>query len=734
MREQTVAAIAVLIGTVEPSVPVERILTAVDAVVTKQPPALRLLVQLEQDPALMTSASPMMPRPLEQIIDRLVSDGASNLRRPRCPSCGHERPLVESSGAGRICNPCGRTHRRVDAACSRCQRMATRHANVAGKDYCSPCWRRERPHADDRLVSDVKTRFPAVDAVAVVAAIPGGADRRLRLALELEAAGEALFHAPASGSVQFAGFYEQLRATGAALGPRGCGHCGRETTATSRLDGLLCCRKCYRAGHLEHCGGCGRLQSLERRQPDGTRLCQRCTNKLPDESADCVTCGNRRLIAVRTPVGPVCNYCYAKNPGSFRDCGRCGRHEHLRASGLCDRCAADDKIHTLFPADIDMNAAATAMRDACLAAESAAILGIFRRKTSVVLLHRLLTASDEISHEMLDAAGTDTATRTVRSLLIEHGLLPERDEHLAQLERWIDQTAATIPDLGERRAFIRFARWRHLRHLRQRSAAISYGQAASRRRELAIVLELLTWTRQRGRILATLTQADVDRWRSAGSREKHRVKAFLDWTRRNGHTTRIDIHQDFSHVLTVTGVDEDARHRLLASVISTDAAAPGGRLAAALVLLYGVRVSRLTQLRLDDIERRDGVMMIRLGREPLALPDELGDIMTATMEARTAARMFGSVGDYDWLFPGTRPGQPLSADALTDRIHKLGVSPRHARAASLASLAQQLPSPVLARLTGLHPSTAVSWAEAVSASHSAYASLRLPALSPPSSR
>lgn len=820
MREQTVSAIANLIGAVESGVPFERIQSAVDAVLVKQPPALRVLAILNADPGMLVSGSSTMPRALERIVTALLDDGGTVLRRPRCASCRLERELLGRLAGERVCARCMVTARRIDVSCSDCGVTRRRHAQVAGRDYCRICWVRRRSGAAGHLAAQLRVLIPEVNAESVVdaeGALLGGSDRLLRLVLECTAFGE-WFTAPEQASRLFAGFHQRLRDGGALLAERVCGHCRLPTSAMNRLDGLLCCRKCYRAGHLVVCDGCGRHQSLERRLPDGSRLCQRCTNTLEDERTDCSSCGNIRIVAIRTPAGPLCDSCrrlelvdscrrcsretacrfagtpeaicevcatkretcsscgkarivhnrteaglpvchgcaepiiepctgcgrerrvhgrvdgvpfcstcYARTPGSFRTCSRCERVAHLRASGLCDRCTADDRIHVLFPPElVTADPAIERMRNACLAADAAVSLGVFRRKTSAALLHRALTTPGGPSHEMLDQAGSDSATRAVRSLLIEHGLLPGRDEHLARLERWITATAGSILDPGERRGFIRFARWRHLRFLRESGAPTRVGQASSRRRELALVVELLTWTRSRGRTLATLEQGDVDRWRAAGPQERHRVKAFLEWTGRNHHSNRIVINFRDTRLPAVTGVDEDHRWQLLASILAAASTVdPSTRLAAALVLLYGIRVSKLVELRTDDVTRRDGLILIRLGREPLALPDELGDIADGATRSRTAARLFGAVQDHDWLFPGIRAGRPLSTDTLTARLNALGISAGRARASALASLAQQLPPPILARLTGMHTATASRWAEAVSASNGHYAALKL---------
>jgi integrase len=640
----------------------------------------------------------------------------------------------------------------------------------------------------------------------------------MTLALELEANGSHWFTHPALGTVLFATLYDALRDAGAPLPPRCCGHCGAETSLTAVLLGRRCCRKCAWRGSMTTCGGCGQLADIERRQPDGSRLCQRCTNTLADESAVCIACGHHRVIGQRTSDGPICgscrgrqrtdtctqcgrhapcrfagtveaicepcavtrrpcirceqqrvvhsrtslgepichgcampvietctdcgrdrrvhgraagapycSSCYAKNPVSFRDCTRCGTRAHLTANGLCAGCDATAKINTLFPGElVAASPQIRALRDACLASEPAIILRAFRRKGSTEILRALLSSSHNISHAALDALGGPAATRTARSLLVEHGVLVHRDEHLAHLEVWIDTVASEVPDPRDRRAFTQFARWRHLRVLRGRSAPASYGQAASRRRELRLILDLLTWARGRGTSLDTLTQGDVDRWLAGGSLDRRKIKAFLRWAHRNGYSRSITFTTNHERTLIAAGISDDDRWQLLQTVFTTgNAAASGTRLAAALVLLYGVRLHRIAALKLSDVMLRDNFIHVRLGRDPLLLPDELGPLAEAVTRDRSADRLFGAVHDSEWLFPGTIAGYPLSVDGLTSRVKSLGVSPRQARKTALAALAMQLPPAIISRLTGLHVVTAGRWAEAVAASSARYAAIRL---------
>jgi integrase len=181
------------------------------------------------------------------------------------------------------------------------------------------------------------------------------------------------------------------------------------------------------------------------------------------------------------------------------------------------------------------------------------------------------------------------------------------------------------------------------------------------------------------------------------------------------------------HTLIAAGISDDDRWQLLQTVFTADtAAAPGTRLAAALILLYGVRLHRIAALKLSDVTLRDNLIHVRLGRDPLLLPDELGPLAESVTRDRTADRLFGGIHDSEWLFPGIIAGYPVSVDALTDRVKSLGVSPRQVRQTALASLAMQLPPAIISRLTGLHVVTAGRWAEAVAASSARYAAMRMP--------
>ena len=481
------------------------------------------------------------------------------------------------------------------------------------------------------------------------------------------------------------------------------------------------CHECSKK--KEECSRCGNSRHVGTRTKSGAAICKACARG----REPCSDCGRTRPVAGRTNGAPLCDYCYRSNPVSFRECQRCGATVKV-VRGTCIPCTAEETIAVLFTEQLLGDFPEVhALHSACLSADPARMLRFFTRTGSVELLRTMLVHRQSRTHAFLDAAGTDQATRGVRSLLVEHALLPPRDNHLAMFQHWIAETAQGIADPAERGAFTRFSRWRHLRELRQRPQPLRSSLVSSRRRELRIVLELLDFAHEKGRSLATLNQADIDNWLASGHGERHRVKAFLDWTHRNSLSPKIEIRRPARVGLTVTGLDTAARLKVLQTLLDDKSTVhPATAFASAMVLLYGARPHHLTALQVNDILIKDQDTYVRLGKDPLLLPDRLSRLARAVLDDRTAPRMVAPVEDTQWLFPGSRPGQPLTSVALIKRLSAVGVKPGTARTSALGGLAQDLPPVILARLTGMSVSNAIRWSESVSAANARYASLARP--------
>lgn len=74
-----------------------------------------------------------------------------------------------------------------------------------------------------------------------------------------------------------------------------------------------------------------------------------------------------------------------------------------------------------------------------------------------------------------------------------------------------------------------------------------------------------------------------------------------------------------------------------------------------------------------------------------------------------------------WLFPGHRPGSALTEDALAQRLHAIGISPRQGRSTALLTLAAEVPAAILAKTLGIHVQVAVQWQKISAGDWTAYA-------------
>ncbi len=77
-----------------------------------------------------------------------------------------------------------------------------------------------------------------------------------------------------------------------------------------------------------------------------------------------------------------------------------------------------------------------------------------------------------------------------------------------------------------------------------------------------------------------------------------------------------------------------------------------------------------------------------------------------------------------WLFPGRQPGRQLASENVRSSLVNRGIHPAHVRKAAMFQRAAEIPTPVLADLLGLSPTTATRWAILAARDWSQYAAMR----------
>ena len=108
---------------------------------------------------------------------------------------------------------------------------------------------------------------------------------------------------------------------------------------------------------------------------------------------------------------------------------------------------------------------------------------------------------------------------------------------------------------------------------------------------------------------------------------------------------------------------------------------PGDRVAGLLVLLYAQTAATISELTVDDVQMTDQQVRLRLGREPIRIPAPLDNLLRELVTTGFGHAAVGSHCGSRWLFPGGRPGQPLSAFRIAERLRHLGTGTTRRRAA-----------------------------------------------------
>jgi len=232
---------------------------------------------------------------------------------------------------------------------------------------------------------------------------------------------------------------------------------------------------------------------------------------------------------------------------------------------------------------------------------------------------------------------------------------------------------------------------------------------------------LLNWVCESGTTLHSCTQRQLDDYLTSGPRGRYTARHFLLWASARGHAGKnitIPVTATKQHT-PPTAADErwaTARRLLLDNTIAADR-----RVAGLLVLLYAQPLPEIVRLTVDHVVTANGEVRLQLGSTPVVLPSPLNSLVTRLASERRGHASVGRVDADPWLFPGGRPGQPVTASHLGIRLQRLGVEARPGRAAALLDLASQMPAAVIHQLLGVSLGTATFWTSQTGSSWSGYA-------------
>lgn len=218
----------------------------------------------------------------------------------------------------------------------------------------------------------------------------------------------------------------------------------------------------------------------------------------------------------------------------------------------------------------------------------------------------------------------------------------------------------------------------------------------------------LHWHTGHGLTLETAGQGDLEAWYiSKDATLRVPTGNFIHWANAHKLTSLHFRAEQWGGPSTSLDTEErwaDARRLLHDTTFQ-----PEDRVAGLLVILYTQRPSSISRLGLGDVHIETEQVLLRLGPEPILLPEPLGTLMRQVIADRQNHTMIGTRETSPWLFPGGRPGQAFTPAHLLVRLKKIGIQPGQARSMALFQLAIVLPAALMARMLGIHVRVAVQW-------------------------
>ncbi|TBN57247.1 hypothetical protein EYE40_07455 [Glaciihabitans arcticus] len=432
----------------------------------------------------------------------------------------------------------------------------------------------------------------------------------------------------------------------------------------------------------------------------GGFVCSSCYGDIKRHARACPICGEHRILSELGDAGnAVCATC-AGAPERY-GCTRCGS-ERFYVGALCGACLLSDSLDAAF-GQRESTPFATALHDHFNGRQDprnarAWLLGDgFSSVLSDMAFGRL-----PVDHATVDSIPGGPRRQFVRELLIECDVLPSIDHQLHNLELWITEFCAKLP---ANHALIvhEYATWTILRRLR-RSAEYedtrkTQGRAA--RHTLRGIVKFLEWMDDNDVSLRTLPQPALETFLSSVPHESW-MPAFIVWARR-AHGTRASA-QPARRTPPSLRISELQRLAVYRAIINDDRP-PGHRLACALLVVFGISINRISQLRPSTFEVTNDQVRVTLSPgKSTPLPGPLATLFRL--------HVLNLPADNEWLFPGRRFNRHITPDAIGTWMKRYGIPSTHLRVAALYQLAGEMSSKLLSETTGLSASTAGQYVSA----------------------
>jgi len=468
----------------------------------------------------------------------------------------------------------------------------------------------------------------------------------------------------------------------------------------------------------EPCGRCGEHRQLVARWPDAP-VCNPCYLQAKRTRGTC-RCGHVGVLPGIIKGAPACRACSGIRMNL--DCRTCGREDEIYRDNQCWACVLADHVDALLrhPDTGAMNPELLPLADALKAVKRANSGMTWIRQPHVSHALAAVAAMPLLSNTAIDTMPDSPTREHIRGLLVEHGVLPARDETRVRFQRWAEVALTRVEDPAHRDVIQRYIRWNHLRRMNNVDS-VSTGSFLRSKQTVTVAIEFVNWLSDQGTQIGDLQQTHLDAWVVAGPTTRLIADRFLRWAiksrlvaadltlprHRRGTSRRLSVPEQGHAIHEVTaGGTLNARDRA----------------AAVLLLIFAQPVEAIVCLTWDDVRITDEVVTMRLSGLEFALPVPL-DAPFRHLAAEPGHDQTSAHPHSNWVFRSSSPGRHLSANHLRTRLRRI-CPPLAARQGTLEEIAKTAPIAMIAEALGYSTATVERHAVDAGASYHAYVAAR----------
>jgi hypothetical protein len=342
------------------------------------------------------------------------------------------------------------------------------------------------------------------------------------------------------------------------------------------------------------------------------------------------------------------------------------------------------------------------------------------RQEHVSAFLRRLAVAPSVTHEAFDGLPNSRTREYVRGLLVEHSVLPRRDELRARYDDWAKEALERVGDPENRDLVRRYIRWHHQRRMNH-SGEVGHGTFLRSKQSVTVAIDFLNWLADRGTRLAELQQTHLDAWQAEGPTTRGTADRFLNWAIKT-HTAPPGLKMVPHRRGTSNRLSASQQEEAVQQVVHGDLLSPRDRVAAILVIVFGQQIEHVAALTWDDVAVTDELVTVRLGGIEIALPQPL-DAPWRQLASDPGHGLTAAHPNSNWVFRGLSPGRHISSGHLRQRLRAV-FSARAARLGTLHELTKLAPVAIIAETLGYSPATIERHATDSAAAYAQYVATR----------